>query len=83
MARGAAADPLRVIVAGAGIVGAAIAYRLASRGASVQLIDAIAPDRLVLATGAAAALRCRRNPHPLPPAMNCSLGPVRFRRTRE
>ena len=38
-----ASDPLRVVVAGAGIVGAAIAYELAKAGAKVMVIDKEGP----------------------------------------
>ena len=38
-----ASDPLRVVVAGAGIVGAAIAYELAKAGAKVTIIDKEGP----------------------------------------
>ena len=37
--RGSLPDPSDIIVVGAGVVGSAIAYELARRGASVQLVD--------------------------------------------
>lgn len=41
--RGTASKNLRVVVAGAGIIGASIAYQLAKAGASVTVIDRQGP----------------------------------------